>query len=162
VRVWHERVSEQTETLRVPADGLASGTLALDARGFVRAPYCRTLVGVQHRDDILDQTFEAAEPLEASWGFITNEDFTLVAHSDEPSAFGELLVEVPLISSALRGQVSSRLGGSGDSLLVHATAVPITAPGGMPFGVLVATRVHERLAAAIALVTNTGVVPCCA
>ena len=94
VRVWHERVSEQTETLRVPADGLASGTLALDARGFVRAPYCRALVGVQRRDDILDQTFEAAEPLEASWGFITNEDFTRVAHADEPSAFGELLVDV--------------------------------------------------------------------
>ncbi len=34
LRVWHERASEHVEVLRVPAEGLASVTLALDARGY--------------------------------------------------------------------------------------------------------------------------------
>lgn len=128
------------------------------ARVFVQGPYFRTLVAERRRDDILDQTFEAAEQLEASWVFITDDNGNLIAKSDEPSAFGEPMARVPLVSGALRGQVTTGFGGSGDSVLFQATAVPIAAPGGMPFGVLVATRVLDSLAAAdIALATNQAV-----
>lgn len=125
------------------------------ARVFVQGPYFRTLVAERRRDDILDQTFEAAEQLEASWVFITDDTGNLIAKSDEPSAFGEPMARVPLVSAALRGQITTGFGGSGDSLLFQATAVPIAAPGGRPFGVLVATRVLDSLTAAdIALATN--------
>jgi hypothetical protein len=129
------------------------------ARVFVQGPYFRTLVAERRRDDILDQTFEAAEQLDAAWVFITDEEGNLIAKSDEPSAVGEPMARVPLVSAALRGQVTTGYGGSGDSLLFQATAVPVAAPGGMPFGVLVATRVLDSLTAAdIALATNQAVV----
>jgi len=125
------------------------------ARVFVQGPYFRTLVAERRRDDILDQAFEAVEQLEASWVFITDDGGHLIAKSDEPSAFGEPMARVPLVSAALRGQSSTGFGASGDSVLFQATAVPIMAPGGMPFGVLVATRVLDSLTAAdIALATD--------
>ncbi|MFN9423893.1 hypothetical protein, partial [Gemmatimonas sp.] len=49
------------------------------ARVFVQGPYFRTLVAERRRDDILDQTFEAAEQLEASWVFITDDTGNLIA-----------------------------------------------------------------------------------
>ena len=157
-RATAQRSLEQSADLVAQLLAGRGRSLGGGARVFVQGPYFRTLVAEQRRDDILDQTFEAAEQLEASWVFITNDEGTLVAKSDEPSAFGESLAEVPLISSALRGQITSGFGGSGDSVLFQATAVPIAAPGGMPFGVLVATRILDSLAASdIALATNTGV-----
>ncbi|WP_411279903.1 protein kinase domain-containing protein [Gemmatimonas sp.] len=130
-------------------------SLAGGARVFVQGPYFRTLVAESRRDDILDQTFEAAEQLEASWVFITDASGTLVAKSDEPSASGDQLANVALISGALRGQVMTGFGGSGDSALFQATAVPVAAPGGSPFGVLVATRLLDS-AMAVDIATATG------
>jgi acetylglutamate kinase len=59
---------------------------------------------------------------------ITDDNGNLIAKSDEPSAFGEPMARVPLVSGALRGQVTTGFGGSGDSVLFQATAVPIAAP----------------------------------
>lgn len=153
-----EQALEQSSDLVAQLLAGRGRSLAGGARVFVQGPYFRTLVAEQRRDDILDQTFEAADQLEASWVFITDANGTLVAKSDEPSAVGESLANVALVSGALRGNVTSGFGGSGDSLLFQATAVPIAAPGGMPFGVLVATRVIDSLVAAdIALATNRDV-----
>lgn len=115
-------------------------SLAGGARVFVQGPYFRTLVAERRRADILDQTFEAAEQLDASWVFITDGVGALLAKSDEPSASGDALGRVPLVAAALRGSVSGGFGVSGDSLLFQATSVPIALPGATPFGVLVATR----------------------
>ena len=123
-------------------------SLAGGARVFVQGPYFRTLVAERRRDDILDQTFEAVEQLDARWVFITDGVGTLLAKSDEPSASGDPLGRVPLVASALRGQSIGGFGVSGDSLLFQATAVPIALPGGAPFGVLVATRIVDSTVAA--------------
>ncbi len=130
-------------------------SLAGGARVFVQGPYFRTLVAESRRDDILDQTFEAAEQLDASWVFITDASGMLVAKSDEPSASGDQLANVALISGALRGQVMTGFGGSGDSALFQATAVPVAAPGGSPFGVLVATRLLDS-ALAVDIASASG------
>lgn len=123
-------------------------SLAGGARVFVQGPYFRTLVAERRRDDLLDQAFEAAEQLDARWVFITDGQGTLLAKSDEPSAAGDPMGRVPLVASALRGQLSGGFGASGDSMLFQATAVPIALPGGAPFGVLVATRVIDAAVAA--------------
>ncbi len=123
-------------------------SLAGGARVFVQGPYFRTLVAERRRDDLLDQAFEAAEQLDARWVFITDGVGTLLAKSDEPSASGDPLGRVPLVAGALRGQVSGGFGVSGDSMLFQATAVPVALPGGVPFGVLVATRVIDSAVAA--------------
>lgn len=134
-------------------------SLAGGARVFVQGPYFRTLVAESRRDDILDQTFEAAEQLDASWVFITDATGMLVAKSDEPSASGDQLANVALVSGALRGHVMTGFGGSGDSALFQATAVPVAAPGGSPFGVLVATRLLDStMAADIATATGSELV----
>lgn len=154
-----ERGLEQAADLVAQLLAGRSRSLAGGARVFVQGPYFRTLVAERRRDDILDQTFEAAEQLEASWVFITDAAGVLVAKSDEPSASGDQLAGVPLIAGALRGQATTGFGGSGDSLLFLATAVPITAPGGSAFGVLVATsRLDSAMAADIAVATGAHVV----
>lgn len=154
-----ERGLEQAADLVAQLLAGRSRSLAGGARVFVQGPYFRTLVAERRRDDILDQTFEAAEQLDASWVFITDATGMLVAKSDEPSASGDQLSGVPLIAGALRGQVTSGFGGSGDSLLFLATAVPITAPGGTAFGVLVATTTLDSTTAAdIAVATGAHVV----
>ncbi len=118
-------------------------SLAGGARVFVQGPYFRTLVAERRRDDILDQTFEAVEQLGAQWVFITDGSGLLLAKSDEPSATGDALGRVPLVSGALQGQSSGGFGVSGDTLLFQAIGVPIALPGATPFGVLVATRVVD-------------------
>ena len=114
-------------------------SLAGGARVFVQGPYFRTLVAERRRSDMLDQSVEAAQQLEARWVFITDGTGTLLAKSDEPSAFGDALGAVPLVAAALRGQPSGGFGVSGDSLLFQAVAVPIALPSAPPLGVLVAT-----------------------
>lgn len=154
-----ERGLEQAADLVAQLLAGRSRSLAGGARVFVQGPYFRTLVAERRRNDILDQTFEAAEQLDASWVFITDAAGVLVAKSDEPSASGDVLAGVPLIAGALRGQATTGFGGSGDSLLFLATAVPITAPGGTSFGVLVATsRLDSAVAADIAVATGSNVV----
>ncbi len=122
-------------------------SLAGGARVFVQGPYFRTLVSERRRDDILDQTFEAAAQLESQWVFITDGRGILLAHSDDPSAAGDDLGGVPLIAGALRGHVTTGFGVSRDSLLFQAVAVPIEIPGGASVGVLVATKLVDSLLA---------------
>lgn len=122
-------------------------SLAGGARVFVQGPYFRTLVSERRRDDILDQTFEAAAQLESQWVFITDGRGVLLAHSDEPGAAGDDMGGVLLIAGALRGHVTTGFGVSRDSLLFQAVAVPIEIPGGASVGVLVATKLVDSLLA---------------
>lgn len=117
------------------------------ARVFVQGPYFRALVAERRRDDILDQTFEAAEQLDADWVFITDERGVLLAKSDEPAASGDAMNGIPLVAGALQGRTTSGFGKSRDSLLFQAVAVPIVVPGGAPVGVLVATKLVDSLIA---------------
>ncbi len=117
------------------------------ARVFVQGPYFRTLVSERRRDDILDQTFEAAAQLESQWVFITDGRGVLLAHSDEPGAAGDDMGGVLLIAGALRGHITTGFGVSRDSLLFQAVAVPIEIPGGASVGVLVATKLVDSLLA---------------
>ena len=117
------------------------------ARVFVQGPYFRALVAERRRDDILDQSFEAADQLDADWVFITDERGVMIAKSDEPGAWGEPMGDVPLIAGALQGRVTSGYGVSRDTLLFQAIAVPIVVPGGAPVGTLVATRIVDSLIA---------------
>ena len=117
------------------------------ARVFVQDPYFRSFVAEHRLEDVLDQTFEAAEQLEADWVFIVDERGSLLAKSDEPSASGGDLSGVPLVAGALQGHITSGFGVSRDSLLFQAVAVPIVVPGGAPIGALVATKVVDSLLA---------------
>jgi serine/threonine-protein kinase len=118
-------------------------SLAGGAKVFVQGPYFRALVAGGRRDDILDQTFEAAEQMAADWVFITDDRGTVLAKSDEPAATGDQMGSVPLITGALQGRTTSGFGTSRDSLLFQAVAVPIVVPGAAPVGVLVATRIVD-------------------
>ena len=119
-------------------------SLAGGARVFVQGPYFRSLVKERHRDDILDQAFEAAAQLDADWVFITDEQGTLLAKSDEPGVQGVAMDKFPLVEGALEGRVTSGFGISRDTLLFQAVAVPIIVPGAAPVGVLVATKLLDR------------------
>lgn len=133
--------------------------LAGGARVFAQGPYFRSLVAAERRDDVLDQAFEGAEQLDASWVFITDAAGRLLAKSDEPGAAGGPLGGVPLVAGALRGQVTSGFGASGDTLLFQAVAVPVAVPGSTPVGVLVATKVvDDRLARDVRAATAADVV----
>ena len=122
-------------------------SLAAGVSVFVQRPYFRTLVSDRRRVDVLDQTLEAVSQLQSQWVFITDARGILLAKSDEPMASGDDLSHVPLLSGALRGQVTSGFGVSRDSILFQAVAVPIVIPSGNPVGVLVATRVLDSLLA---------------
>ena len=122
-----------------------SRSLAGGARVFVQGPYFRSLVAEHRHADIVDQSIEASEQLDADWVFITDDKGVLQAKSDEPGASGLPMANVPLVAGALRGLVTSGFGVSRDSLLFQAVAVPIVTPGGAPIGVLVATRVVDSL-----------------
>jgi sensor domain CHASE-containing protein len=129
------------------------------ARVFVQAPYFRAIVAENRRDDIIDQTFEAASQLDADWVFIVDERGVLLAKSDEPSASGSDLGGVPLVAGALQGRVTSGFGVSRDSLLFQAVAVPIVVPGAAPLGVLVATKVVDSaLARDVKAATSADIV----
>ncbi len=119
-------------------------SLAGGARVFVQAPYFRALVAGGRRDDVLDQAFEAADQLGASWVFVTDEQGTLLAKSDEPAVQGTPMSNVPLVSRALEGRTTSGYGVSRDSLLFQVVAVPIVVPGAAPVGALVATKIVDR------------------
>lgn len=63
-------------------------SLAGGARVFAQGPYFRSLVAKQgaRHDELLDQSIEAKELLDASWVFVTDARGRLLAKSDEPSA----------------------------------------------------------------------------
>lgn len=119
-------------------------SLAGGARVFVQGPYFRALVAAGRHDDIVDQAFEAADQLGASWVFIIDERGTLLAKSDEPAVRGTPMSNIPLVSRALEGRVTSGYGVSRDSLLFQVVAVPIVVPGAAPVGALVATKILDR------------------
>jgi serine/threonine-protein kinase len=119
-------------------------SLAGGARVFVQGPYFRALVAAGRRDDIVDQAFEAADQLGASWVFITDERGTLLAKSDEPAVQGTGMSNIPLVSRALEGRTTSGYGVSRDSLLFQVVAVPIVVPGAAPVGALVATQIVDH------------------
>jgi hypothetical protein len=134
-------------------------SLAGGARVFVQGPYFRAIVGGHRRDDILDQTFEAAEQLGADWVFIVDDRGTLLAKSDEPGASGGDMSSVPLVAGALQGRMTTGFGVSRDSLLFQAVAVPIAVPGGAPLGALVATKlVDAPLARDVKAATSSEIV----
>ncbi|MEO8564277.1 MAG: protein kinase [bacterium] len=134
-------------------------SLAGGARVFVQAPYFRSFVSEHRREEVLDQTLEAKEQLEADWVFVVDENGTLLAKSDEESASGADLSGVPLVAGALQGRVTNGFGVSGDSLLFQAVAVPIVVPGGAPIGALVATRkVDSLLARDVKAATSADIV----
>ena len=120
-------------------------SLAGGVRVFVKAPYFRTLVAERRRDDLLDQSFEAAAQLDAHWVMITDGRGVLLAKSDEPELATDSLGGVPLVAGALRGGTTTGFGVSRDSSLFQAVAVPIVMPGSTPVGVLVATRLIDSL-----------------
>ena len=129
------------------------------ARVFVQDPYFRSFVAEHRRDEVLDQSLEATEQLEADWVFVVDERGTILAKSDEPGAPGADMGSVPLIAGALQGQVRSGFGVSGDSMLFQAVAVPIVVPGGAPIGALVATRkVDSVLARDVKAATSADIV----
>ena len=120
-------------------------TLVGGARVFAQAPLFRTLVAERRHDDVLDQAIEAADQIGADWVFITDENGVLIAKSDEVAVTNVSMGQVPLIADALRGQVKSGFGASGDTMLFQAVAVPISARLGAPAGVLVAARVVDSV-----------------
>jgi serine/threonine-protein kinase len=129
------------------------------ARVFVQDPYFRSFVAEHRRDEVLDQSLEATEQLEADWVFVVDERGTILAKSDEPGAPGADMSSVPLVAGALQGQVRSGFGVSGDTLLFQAVAVPIVVPGGAPIGALVATKkVDSLLAHDIKAATGANIV----
>jgi len=134
-------------------------SLAGGARVFVQSPYFRSLVEGRHRDDILDQAIEAVTQLGADWVFVTDERGTLLAKSDEPSASGAPMGQIPLVATALEGQTATGYGMSRDTLLFQVVSVPIVVPHTAPMGVLVATRlVDAQLARDVRAATGAEVV----
>jgi serine/threonine-protein kinase len=119
-------------------------SLAGGARVFVQGPSFRALVADGRHDDILDQAIEASGQLGADWVFITNEQGSLLAKSDEPSVSGVSMVAIPLVEGALEGRTTYGFGISRDTLLFQTVAVPIVVPGAAPVGVLVATKLVDR------------------
>jgi hypothetical protein len=115
-------------------------SLAGGARVFVQSPNFRSFVHEHLTDELLDQAIEAKEQLDARWVFVVDESGVLLAKSDEPSAAGVNMGNVPLIAGALQGSITTGFGASGDSLLFQAVAVPIVVPGQAPIGALVATK----------------------
>ncbi|MEO6527752.1 MAG: protein kinase [Gemmatimonadaceae bacterium] len=142
-----QRELEQSADLAAQFLSARQRGLTGGARVFVQDPYFRSFVAAHRREDVLDQTLEAKEQLEADWVFVVDERGTLVAKSDELSATGTDLSGVPLIAGALQGRITSGFGVSGDSLLFQAVAVPIVVPGGAPVGALIATKVVDSLLA---------------
>ena len=119
-------------------------SLAGGARVFVQGPSFRSLVGARRHDDILDQAIEASGQLAADWVFITDEQGTLLAKSDEPSVTGVAMGVIPLVEGALEGRTTFGFGISRDTLLFQTVAVPIVVPSAAPVGVLVATKLVDR------------------
>ena len=134
-------------------------SLAGGARVFVQDPNFRSFVHEHLNDEVRDQSIEAQEQLEARWVFVVDECGVVLAKSDEPGASGLNMGNVPLISGALQGNVTSGFGVSGDSVLFQAVAVPIVVPGQAPIGALVATKlVDSALARDVKAATSAEIV----
>jgi len=119
-------------------------SLAGGARVFVQSAQFRSLVAERHHDDILDQAIEASTQLGADWVFITDDQGTLLAKSDEEAVHGVVMSGIPLVEGALEGRTTFGFGISRDTLLFQTVAVPIVVPTAAPIGVLVATKLVDR------------------
>jgi serine/threonine-protein kinase len=154
-----QRELEQSADLVAQYLSARQRSLAGGARVFVQDPNFRSFVHEHLRDELLDQAIEAQEQLEAAWVFVVDESGVLLAKSDEPSAAGVSMGNVPLVAGALQGRVTTGFGVSGDSLLFQAVAVPIVVPGQAPIGALVATRaVDSALARDVKAATSAEIV----
>ena len=154
-----QRELEQSADLVAQYLSARQRSLAGGARVFVQNPNFRSFVHERLRDELLDQTLEAQEQLDAEWVFVVDESGVLLAKSDEPSAAGVSMGSVPLIAGALQGSVTTGFGVSGDSLLFQAVAVPIVVPGQAPIGALVATKaVDSTLALAAKAASSADIV----
>ena len=142
-----QRELEQSIDLAAQYLSARQRSLAGGARVFVQDPNFRSFVHEHLRDELLDQAIEAQEQLDAAWVFVVDESGVLLAKSDEPSAAGVNMGNVPLIAGALQGRVTPGFGVSGDSLLFQAVAVPIVVPGQAPIGALVATKAVDSVLA---------------
>ena len=142
-----QRELEQSADLVAQYLSARQRSLAGGARVFVQDPNFRSFVHEHLRDELLDQAIEAQEQLDAAWVFVVDESGVMLAKSDEPSAAGVSMGNVPLIAGALQGSVTTGFGVSGDSLLFQAVAVPIVVPGEAPIGALVATKVVDSVLA---------------
>ena len=138
------RTLEQAADLTAQLLAGRGRSLAGGARVFVQGPSFRALVAEGRHDDILDQAFEASGQLGADWVFITDEQGTLLAKSDEPGVRGVNMSGIQLIEGALEGRTTFGFGISRDTLLFQTVAVPIVVPGAAPVGVLVATKLVDR------------------
>jgi serine/threonine-protein kinase len=154
-----QRELEQSADLVAQYLSARQRSLAGGARVFVQNPNFRSFVHERLRDELLDQTLEAQEQLDAEWVFVVDESGVLLAKSDEPSAAGVSMGSVPLIAGALQGSVTTGFGVSGDTLLFQAVAVPIVVPGQAPIGALVATKaVDSTLALAAKAASSADIV----
>ena len=154
-----QRELEQSADLVAQYLSARQRSLAGGARVFVQDPNFRSFVHEHLRDELLDQALEAKEQLDAEWVFVVDESGVLLAKSDEPSAAGVNMGNVPLITGALQGSVTTGYGVSGDSLLFQAVAVPIVVPGQAPIGALVATKaVDSALARDVKAASSADVV----
>src|SRR5215204_1075108 len=153
------RELEQSADLVAQVLSARQRSLAGGARVFVQDPNFRSFVHEHLRDELLDQTLEAQEQLEAAWVFVVDESGVLLAKSDEPGAAGVNMGNVSLVAGALQGRVTTGFGVSGDSLLFQAVAVPIVVPGQAPIGALVATKaVDSVLAGDVKAATSAEIV----
>src|SRR2546430_1510651 len=91
-------------------------SLAGGARVFVQSSQFRSLVAERHHDDILDQAIEAGSQLGADWVFITDEQGTLLAKSDEPAVQGVAMSGIALVEGGLEGRPIYGVGISRDTL----------------------------------------------
>jgi eukaryotic-like serine/threonine-protein kinase len=154
-----QRELEQSADLASQYLSARQRSLAGGARVFVQDPNFRSFVHEHLRDELLDQALEAQEQLDAEWVFVVDESGVLLAKSDEPSAAGVSMGNVPLIAGALQGNVTTGFGVSGDSLLFQTVAVPIVVPGQAPIGALVATKaVDSVLARDVKAATSADIV----
>ncbi len=135
-------------------------SLAQSAAVFAQNPNFRALLENPAPGDMLDQSLEAAHLLGATFVQITNASGVRLARSDEPQAPHALLAGSPLIAGALRGEMRSGFGVSGDSALFQAVAVPIPGAGpGVVGGALMAARtIDSTLARAVKRATASEVV----
>jgi len=153
------RELEQSADLVAQVLSARQRSLAGGARVFVQDPNFRSFVHEHLRDEVRDQTLEAAEQLEAAWVFVVDESGVVLAKSDEPGASGASMGGVPLVAGALQGRVTTGFGVSRDSLLFQAVAVPIVVPGQAPVGALVATKlVDSALARDVKAATSAEIV----
>ena len=112
---------------------------------FVQPKTFLSLVMTKARENMLDQSTEAATRIGADWVQITDENGVRLAKSNDPSAPADTLAGSALIGGALEGRGVGGVGATGDTAIYQAVAVPIASvnedgSAGPVIGVLMATK----------------------